>query len=366
MTGPPDQIPLCALDLSEVEEKCVAEAMHDRWISGSGRFVAEFERTLGERVHREHVVAVANGTLAIELALRALRIGPGDEVVIPALTFAAPAMSVAAVGAEVVLADVTLETWTLDPVAAARAVTPRTKAVVAVDLLGHPVDYDAVTELGVPVVQDAAQAHGAVYKGQPVGAQGMVSAFSFHANKVVSTGEGGAVCTDDPELAAMMRLIANHGMTPEEPYVHRVLGRNFRMTNLAAAVGVGQVRRWDELVAARARIGDRYRDLLPPDFAGPGRATWAGPACWLHTIRVPHRAAVLDRLRAAGIDARRIWPPLDQQPVFAHLAGNFPVAHAIADAALWLPTHAHMSDDQIRFIADTVVAACRERASHHA
>ncbi|TCO45860.1 DegT/DnrJ/EryC1/StrS aminotransferase family protein [Actinocrispum wychmicini] len=152
----PVSIPLSAPDLSAVENEYVAEAMRQGWISGTGQFVAEFERALNARISHKHTVAVANGTLAVELALRALRIGPGDQVIVPALTFAAPAMSVLAVGAEVVLADVSPTTWTLDPAPAAGAVTARTKAIIAVDLLGHPADYDELAGLGLPVIQDAA------------------------------------------------------------------------------------------------------------------------------------------------------------------------------------------------------------------
>ncbi|TCO45859.1 DegT/DnrJ/EryC1/StrS aminotransferase family protein [Actinocrispum wychmicini] len=184
-----------------------------------------------------------------------------------------------------------------------------------------------------------------------------MSTFSFHANKAVTTGEGGSASTNDAELAATMRLLVNHGMTPEEPYVHRILGRKFRMTNLVAAVGVGQVQRWDDLVAARLRVSERYRELLPDACSGPACAPWARRSCWLHTIRVPRRTAVVDRLRGAGIDARPIWPALDRQPVLAHVSGNFPVAHAIAGAAMWLPTYGQLRDDKIQYIAEHVTAA---------
>lgn len=302
-------IPLAGIDLSERECAYVIAALSDGWISGTGPFIARFEQALSKRVHRTHTVAVANGTLALELALRALEVGPGDEVIVPALTFAAPAMSALAVGATVVLADVTPETWTLSPEEVARKMSRRTRAIIAVDVLGHPADYDELVGFGVPVIEDAAEAHGALYKGQPAGSLGDVAVFSFHANKPVTTGEGGSVSTDSVALAERMRLIAHHGMRPEEPYVHEVVGRNYRMTNLTAALGLGQLDRWSELVASRRDVAARYDKLLDGVECGMRPvAAWAEPVCWLYTLTVDNRPEVLREIRAAGVDARGIWP----------------------------------------------------------
>jgi perosamine synthetase len=310
---------------------------------------------MAERVGRRHTVAVANGTLAIELILRALEIGPGDEVIVPALTFPAPAMSVLAVGALPVPTDITRDTWTLSPESTLDAITPRTRAVIAVDVLGHPADFDALEELGLPIIEDAAEAHGAAYKGESVGGFGVASAFSFHANKTISTGEGGCVCTDSAPLAERLRVIAHHGMRPERPYVNEVVGRNYRMTNITAAIGLGQLDRWDELVAARNRVADQYRALL--DGAACEQrpvAQWARYACWLHTVLVDNRNAVVQRLRDRGIDARGIWPALGDQPVLPNGGPGQPVAREIAARALWLPTSARIADDDIRFVADAL------------
>jgi perosamine synthetase len=236
MELPPIDVPLSRVTLSDLERTFAHAAVDSGWISGTGGYVRDFEQGLAARLGRRHVVAVGNGTLALELALLALEIGPGDEVIVPALTFVAPAAAVRAVGATPVFADVTAESWTVDPARAAELVTPRTRAVVAVDLLGHPCDADSLAALGVPLVEDAAQAHGALYRGRPAGSLGVVSTFSFHANKTVSTGEGGCLATDDPGLAERARLIANHGMTAARPYWHTVVGRNFRMTNVTAAI----------------------------------------------------------------------------------------------------------------------------------
>jgi len=297
---------------------------------------------------------VANGTLALELVLRSLGIGVGDEVIVPALTFAAPASSVLAVGATVVLVDVTAASWTLDPEHVAEAITARTRAIIAVDVMGHPADYDALNRFGLPVIEDAAEAHGAMYKGRPCGSFGLASIFSFHANKAITTGEGGCVATDSGELARSMRVVANHGMRPEQPYVHDVVGRNVRMTNLVAAVGLGQLDRWTELLAARGRICRLYDELLDSSMcAARPVADWASYGPWLHTITANQRSTVLSLVRKHGIDARAIWPTLSSQPLFG-LVKQCRVAEEVAASAMWLPTSSTMTDEDVRFVADAV------------
>ncbi len=358
-------IPLSRPDISSVETAYVNSVLSEGWISGTGEMVRRFERRLSERLGRAHTVAVANGTLALELALRGLRIGPGDEVIVPALTFAAPAMSVLAVGASVVLADVDPGTWTLSPASARARMSSRTRAIIAVDVLGHPADYDELCGLGVPVIEDAAQAHGAEYKHRPAGSLGEVSVFSFHANKAISTGEGGSVSTDSPVLAERMSLISNHGMTAQRPYVHEVLGRNYRMTALSAAVGVGQLERWPDLIAARNRVSRRYREMLVG--AGCGFrpcASWATCSCWLHVITSSHRDRVVTYLRARGIDARPIWPPLQDQPVLRSAATECPVSADICRRGLWLPTYAAMTDEEISAVASNVIRVLRDSTAH--
>ena len=348
-------IPLSNADIGEAERKQVEAAIEGGWISGTGPQVRQLERRLAARISREHVIATANGTLAIELALRALGVGHDDEVVVPALTFAAPASSVLAVGATPVLADISPEHWTLDTEDVARKITRRTRAILAVDILGHPCDYDALSQFDIPVIEDAAEAHGAHYKGRPVGSFGNISTFSFHATKAITTGEGGCAAPTSEELADSMRVIANHGMRPERPYVHEVIGRNHRMTSLAAAVGLAQVDRWDELVAARNHIAAEY-DRLLADTGCAARpvARWAEYSCWLHTITIGNREAVRSSVRSRGVDARAIWPALSTQPLFGAGSGACPVAESVAEQALWLPTFSGMPAEDVRFVADTV------------
>ena len=306
------------------------------------------------------MTATSSGTSALDLVLRALGVAAGDEVICPALTFAAPASAVAALGATPVFADVTEESWTIDPAEVRRVYTGRTKAVIAVDLLGHPADWDGLAALDLPVLEDAAEAHGARHSGRSVGAFGVAAIFSFHANKTISTGEGGAAASDDPALAERIALLNNHGMTSARPYHHDVVGRNYRMNNLTAAVGLAQVERWDELVAGRRRVAAAYdRGLAGAAVVRRPVAPWAEEATWLHTIATSKRAAVLAACAAARVDARAIWPALPDQPIFAAgVRGTYPVARRIAAEALWLPTWSGMADDAIARVVTAVRAGC--------
>lgn len=352
--SPRRTIPLSSPNLTSTERRYVLAALESGWVSGTGPYITDFEQRFAEKCNRQHALAVANGTLAVEASLRGLGIGPGNEVILPALTFAAPASSVLAVGASVVLVDINPKTWTIDPERVREAITAKSRAIIAVDVLGHPADYDALAGFGLPVIEDAAEAHGARYKGQPCGSFGIASIFSFHANKPITTGEGGCVTTDSSELVSAMRLLANHGMSAERPYVHDVVGRNFRMTNLVAAVGLGQLDRWDELLAARRRVCAQYDQILDGS-ACTGRpvAEWAEYSPWLHTITVENRVDVLAYVRERGIDARAIWPTLASQSLFGR-ARHCPVAEEVAASALWLPTSAAMSDEDVFYVANTV------------
>ncbi len=351
-------IPISSVDIGQSESDSVLEALRAGWISGTGPSIGMFEQRLAEQVDRSHAIAVANGTLGLELALRALDIRPGDEVIVPALTFASPAMSVLAIGAEPVITDVTPDTWTLAPDQVARRLTSRTKAIIAVDVLGHPADYDEILTFGLPVIEDACEAHGASYKGRPVGSLGDISVFSFYANKTITTGEGGAVCTDSAALHEWMRTTANHGMRPESRYVHETLGRNYRMTNLTAAIGLAQLGRWDELVAGRRQVASKYDALLADAHCTTRpRATWADWSCWLYVATVQDRDKVVGRMRDDGIDARPLWPALSEQPVLAPWRSSCPVAEEVARQSMFLPTFLGLSDADIAFVAQSLTDA---------
>ncbi len=346
--------PLSSVDLGPLEQAYVREALESGWISSVGPFVERFESAVAQRIDRAHVVSTSSGSAALELVLRALEVGPGDEVIVPALTFAAPANAVISVGAVPRFVDVSSDTWTLDPRAAEDAIGPRTRLIIAVDLLGHPCDFEALGALGVPILEDAAQAHGAALRGQPVGSFGVASVFSFHASKAISTGEGGCVATDDAALARRLRVSNGHGMHRARPYRHVEPGHNYRMTNVAAAIGCAQLERWSELTEARRRVQRRYEAVLrdaPVEHRPAGDSV--SPSTWVHAIGVDRRDEVLAACRAAEIDARAIWPILPRQPAFAS-AGHWPVAAGLADRVALLPTHARMGDDDVDRVAETI------------
>jgi perosamine synthetase len=349
------RIPLSSVHLSELERGYARQAIDSAWISSSGEYITKFESALAEKLGRKHVIAVANGTVALELALLAQGIGPGDEIIVPGLTFAAPAAAVRTVGAKPIFTDVTEESWTMSPEHVRSLITERTKALIAVDVLGHPCDFEALGQLGIPIIEDAAQAHGALYRGKPVGSFGVMSTFSFHANKTVTTGEGGCVATDDDSLAASMRLIGNHGMTTSRPYWHPVIGHNFRMTNVTAAIGLGQVERWDEMVGARNRVAQLYDALLNSAVMRRPVASWATEACWLYTVATNDREPFISFLRARGIDARAIWTALPDLPIYSDsLRGDYSIARRVANTACWLPTWSYMAEEAIVFVAETI------------
>ncbi|MFD4539728.1 DegT/DnrJ/EryC1/StrS family aminotransferase [Streptomyces bauhiniae] len=349
--------PLAKPSLGKAEADNVRDALASGWISGTGPYVSAFERALEHRCGRASAIAVSSGTTGLELVLSALGIGPGDEVIVPALTFAAPAAAVLTTGAVPVLCDIDPVSWTLDPAMAAELLTSRSKAIVAVDLMGHPCDYEGLARLGVPVVEDAAQAHGATTVSGRAGGFGIASVFSFHVNKAVTTGEGGAVVTDDAELADRVRLLAHHGMREGDGYHHTVAGRNGRMTNLSAAVGVAQMERWDELVDGRGETRRLYDSRLEArGFIPRPSEPWASPSCWLYCVTSKERDGVVARARLRGADVRAVWPALSDLPLYRSHAPH-PCVHAsaISRAAMWLPTWAHMSAEDVDAVVATLL-----------
>jgi perosamine synthetase len=345
-------IPLADCDISNLECSYVAEEMADGVISGTGHRVAEFEDHWKRITGRKYAIAVTNGTVALELALQALNLRKGDEVIVPALTFAAPAAAVRRMGGTVVFADVDEVSWTLDLDHVRQLINDRTVAIIAVNVLGHPCDFEQLfaiaNQRGIWVIEDAAESHMAMYQGQYAGAFGDISTFSFHANKIITTGEGGMILTDSASLAEELRLLANHGM--RQPYIHEVVGTNARMTNLTAAIGCAQMERWDEIMFSRRRLAQRYQEILKPPFFPRPCAEWADMSLWLQAVTVEEkdRDAVVQHLRSAGIDARAIWVALPDLPLYHQSGCN--VAKQISATTFWLPTYNRMSYDDFEVI----------------
>lgn len=356
-------LPVAEPMLSEREMEYVTDALRRGDISSMGPYVARFESAFAAFCESPHAVSCSNGTVALHLALLGLDIGPGDEVIVPALTFISTANAVVHAGAKPVFADIHPAHWGFDPESVAARITARTKAIIAVHLYGHPADLDPLRDLaskrGIRLIEDAAEAHGARYKGRRVGSIGDIGTFSFYGNKIITTGEGGMLTTADPAIAAKLRLYKNHGADPNRRYWHPVVGYNYRMTNLQAALGLAQVERAEELLEARKGIGQAYRERLSglPLELQPA-LPWAQPVCWLVCVVLrcdaPISAKELqDRLRSLGIDSRPFFIPIPTLPPYD--SGElFPVAMSLSRRGINLPSSPRLSPDDISRVADAV------------
>jgi perosamine synthetase len=341
------------VSITDAEMRAVSAELLAGTVSGTGAAVARLEADLSRRLGRCYAVATNSGTSALELAFEVLDIGLGDEVLIPGFTFAAPASAVVNRRATPVLCDVDPATWTLDPAQCRSAITERTKAVVAVDVLGNPCDFTALAELGVPVVEDAAQAIGARYRDTPCGGWGVVSVLSFHANKTVAAGEGGMLLCDDRALAERARITRDHGMGPG--YEHRIAGRNLRMPNLVAAFAAAQAARTDELVRRRRDVEARYREgLANCPVTVQTEVPGSEPSTWLSCFRTKRRNELVEYLRCSGIDARAVWPSLDAQPFLNAWARPLPVSRRLAAECFWLPTYHDIERSQVQAVVSAV------------
>lgn len=369
----PSFIPVAAPVIGEREIAYVDDAVRSGWVSSIGPYIDRFEAGFAKWVGVKHAVAVANGTVALHLALHALGLGPGDEVIVPDLTFAATAHAVLQTGATPVLVDVEADTFCVDPVAVERALTPRTKAILPVHLYGHPADMTALRAMadprGVALLEDAAEAHGASVGDARVGSLGRVAAFSLYGNKIITTGEGGVLTTDDDALAARLRFLKDHGMSKERRYFHTELAFNYRMTNLSAALGVAQLEQADGFVEKKRRIMDQYREGLagaPLDLSveRPGYRSvyWMASAVLRDGVRRT-RDEVAAALRAEGVDSRPFFAPMSELP---HLAGlrrvgregdGCPVSARLSARGMNLPSGCALGEADIARVCRALRAA---------
>jgi len=358
------RIPVAAPVLDGREAEYVAECMETEWISSNGRFITAFEKAFADFCGVKHAIATNNGTTALHLALVALGIQPGDEVIVPTLTYIASANSVRYCNAVPVLVDSDKQSMNLDPAKVAAAVTPKTKAIMPVHLYGHPADMDPLREIAEKhklfIVEDAAEAIGAEYKGKRVGGLGTCATFSFFGNKIITTGEGGMVTTDDDELAAKLRLFRGQGMDPERRYWFNVIGYNYRMTNIAAAIGLAQMERADHHLSRRARVAAAYNEklaALSDHLELPVTANWAKHSHWMYVVTLKDsvaksRDAVMAALDKENIETRPVFYPMHEMPPYAE-ERRYPVAEHLSARGINLPTHGRMTDRDI----DRVVAA---------
>lgn len=358
-------IPVCEPELTNTERRYVNEVLDSGWISSKGPMVERFEKAFAKTVsHTKYAIAVNSGTSALHLALAAVGVGPGDEVIIPTFTMIATANAVAQTGARPILVDADPESWNIAVGKIEERVTARTKAILPVHLYGIPADMDPVTSIAKAhhlwVIEDAAQSHGAEYRGKRVGSIGDLSAFSLYANKIITTGEGGMLTTDNPEIAKRARLLRNYSFNEERHFWHFYLGFAYRMTALQAAIGLAQTERFTKLVALRRRHARWYRRYLSrvPGLTLPVEPPGIKNVFWMYTLLVEKdRFGVSrDTLRAylaeRGIETRSFFVPIHLQPIYhrQYLGQRFPVAERLCRDGMYLPSSPTLTSSQIQRI----------------
>ncbi|RKR75646.1 DegT/DnrJ/EryC1/StrS family aminotransferase [Frondihabitans australicus] len=366
------RVALAQPDLEGNELKYVTECLETGWISSIGRFISQFEMDFSRLAGTTHAVATNNGTTALHLALAALGVGPGDEVIVPTVTYVATANAVLYCGATPVLVDVMPGTLNIDPVAFEAAVTERTRGVISVHLYGIPADVVAIGDIcerhGLFHVEDAAESHGATVGGRPVGSFGDAAIFSFFGNKIVTTGEGGVVTSNNDELTDRLRLLRGQGMDPSRRYWFPVVGYNYRMTNIQAAIGVAQLERFDEMLGKRRAIEDRYRAGLADlgEFVEvPEAPDGSRSVPWLQNVFLrdgdaARRDAVMTGLSAKGVDSRPVFYPMHVLPAFLSDAA-FPVADDWSARGISLPLHTGLSLADVDRVCETLGAVASTR-----
>lgn len=360
-------IPVAAPMLVGNEKAYVMDCLDSTWISSSGKYIDRFERAFAEFCGVKHAVSCSNGTTALHAALLGLGVGPGDEVLVPSLTFVATANAVTYCGARPVFVDSEPDTWNIDPAAVEARITERTRGIIPVHLFGHPADMGSISRIarrhGLFVLEDGAQAHGGEWAGRRVGSMGDAAAFSFYGNKIVSTGEGGMVVTDDDGLAQRVRMLHSQGMDPARRYWFPVVGYNYRMTNVAAAIGLGQLERIAWHLERREEVVAWYREELAgaSGMSFQAEREWARHVWWMFSVVLegeePTRDEVMAHLRVRGIETRPFVHPLHSLPPYRQSAAHdeFVVADRLGRQGINLPTWGGLSRGQVRHVCDSLL-----------
>jgi len=336
--------PVAQPNLKGNEFNYLCDAFLSTWISSTGAYINRFENDFSNYCGTKHGVAVSNGTVAIHLALLALNIGKGDEVIIPDLTFAATINAVLHAGATPVIVDVEEDSWCINPIEIEKAITPKTKAIIPVHVYGQPCDMDKIMDIAkkhsLKVIEDAAEAHGAEYRGKKVGSFGDISCFSFFANKIITTGEGGMCLTNDDSLNDRMRVLRDHGMNKEKKYWHDEVGYNYRMTNLQAAIGCAQLERIESIINSRNEIEQKYKNTL----SSFGLIQWQKEfenrkkVVWLVSVLSEKKDSITHVMKENGIDVRPFFYPLSDMPVYQKYVFSCNISKRISIIGMNLPT----------------------------
>lgn len=353
------------------ELEYVTECVRTGWISSAGKFIADFENRWAAYCGMKHGVAVCNGTVALELAVEVLGLAPGSEVILPSFTIISCAQAVTKAGCVPVVVDCEPDTWCMDVSQIEAAITTKTKAIMPVHIYGHPVDMDPVMDLadkhGLVVIEDAAEVHGAEYKSRKCGGIGHLSCFSFFANKIITTGEGGMVLTSDDSLAERLRSYRNLCFQDKQRFLHDEIGHNYRFTNIQAAVGLAQMERIEETIERKRVMARRYQEgLLGLPVQIPVERIWAKNVYWMYGLLVDEQTGLdakglASRLRAAGVETRPFFLGIHEQPVFRKMGffrnTRLPVTERVARQGLYLPSGQAITDEQIDKVIEEVKKA---------
>ena len=370
-----EYIPVSTPSLSSSDADAVASAVREGWISAEGPQVREFEARFAHLVGKKHGIAVSNGTAALDMALEALEIGPGDEVILPSFTIVSCLNHILRSGATPIFVDSFPDTWNIDPELVKKALTPRTKAIIVVHIYGLPADIDELCQIGaehgVPIVEDSAEAHGQHLHGKPLGSWGDLATFSFYSNKLITTGEGGMVLTDSDKHAARLRELRNLSFNPEQRFVHHTIGWNYRLTAIQAALGLSQLDRIDALLRHKREIGRHYQELLGDcaavtlplsEYRGSENVYWVfGVVLPADSPRVAQD--LMARLHEKGIGTRPFFYPLHRQPVLKKFGfdsqPSLPVAEHLGKKGFYIPNGAESTPEIREYVATTLREALK-------
>lgn len=358
-------IPVAQPVLGKEEERLVLEGIRSGWVSSAGKFILEFEASFAKFCNAKYGITTSNGTTALHLALVAADIGPGDEVLIPSMTFVATANAVSYTGATPVFIDSEMETWNLDPEKIKEKINSRTRAIIPVHLYGHPANMGIIMSIakkyGLLVIEDAAEAHGALYKGKKVGSIGDAACFSFYGNKIITTGEGGMIVTSNKSFADKVKMLRDHGASKKRKFYHPKLGFNYRMTNLQAALGLAQMQRIDEFIERKisiARIYEKFLTPLVPQIVLQPQSIWAKNVYWMYSILVPNKGKknrdfVVRQLRKKGVDSRPFFFPIHSTPRYK-TGDKLPNAEILGKTGMNLPSSVNLEESKIEYICKKI------------
>ncbi len=359
-------IPVAQPDISGNELKYITDCVKTGWISSIGSYITKFEKEFAKIIGCRYALATSNGTASLHLALLSLNIKEGDEVIIPNLTFVATANAVIYTGAKPILVDVERKTWNIDPHKIENKISKKTKAIIVVHLYGHPVNMDSVKRIArkynLYIIEDAAEAHGALYKNRFIGSLGDIGCFSFYGNKIITTGEGGMITSNNKKLINKITFLKDHAMSIHRRYYHPIVGYNYRMTNLQAAVGLAQLEKFDEFIKKKRENASLYNSLLKDltdSLILPLEMPWARSVYWMYSIilKTPTRYRLRNKfmgcLKNKGIDTRPFFVPMHALPMYRQ-KGDFKISTFLSKNGVNLPSSTLLTKNDIYYICKTI------------